>query len=78
MSGPRWASLFFSPAQHQERVVAKLQPNHEVKKLRLTVFLIKERYNKIEDFLEVAGLQRIQIGTAQAEYIERKLSKERG
>ena len=47
--------------------MAKQQPNPAGKKLRLTVFLIKDGYKKIEDFLKVAGLQCIQIGTSQAE-----------
>lgn len=47
--------------------MAKQQPNPPGKKLRLTVFLIKDGYKKIEDFLKVTGLQRIQIGTSQAE-----------
>ena len=47
--------------------MAKPQPNPDGKKLRLTVFLIKEGYKKIEDFLKVAGLQRIEVANAHAE-----------
>jgi uncharacterized protein (TIGR04141 family) len=47
--------------------VAKQQSNPDGKKLRLTVFLIKDGYKKIEDFLEVDGLQSIAISEANAD-----------
>jgi uncharacterized protein (TIGR04141 family) len=66
MRGLDWPHSI-SLAQYQKLVVAKPQPSPNGKKLRLTVFLIKDGYKKIEDFLEVAGLQRIEIGAAQVE-----------